>query len=37
MEINSYNNETKLKEKNISGKNINIEKENDINKIKFKS
>jgi len=33
MEINSYNNETKLKEKNISGKNINIEKENDINKI----
>jgi len=31
MEINSYNQETKLKEKNISDKNI--EKENDINKI----
>ena len=33
MEINSDNNETKLKEKNISDKNIEREKENDINKI----
>ena len=33
MEINSYNNETKLKEKNISDKNIERGKENDINKI----
>lgn len=33
MEINSYNNEAKLKEKNLSDKNIVTEKENDINKL----